>query len=197
MNDYNDELKKQLNQKNNVLLYQENLRQYYQNRNKNIKAAYIQTPRKGKTAYEQMVKTFDKDNVTKNKTISKLLEEIIKEAEKEVIHLYIDNFEQLSKRELENYKELEQEDNIIFIANIKTDKEFIDSEFLNKFVLFNSENFAGNRSHSINITYVLLLLFSLLVFLTFLKIQLTLLRYIISGLWFTLLMYRSFYYMTK
>ena len=113
------------------------------------------------------------------------------------LYIFIDNFEQLSKRELQNYKELEQQENIHFIANINEDKQFIDEEFLNKFVILDEKEFKNNRSQSININYVILLLLSFLIFLLFIRLQLSLLRYIVSGLWFTLLMYRSFYYISR
>ena len=115
---------------------------------------------------------------------------------KQQLHIYLDHFEQMSNRELQNYKELEQQENICLIANMEEDKEFIDEDFLNKFIILNDEYY-NNRSQSININYVLLLLISLLVFLLFLKIQLSMIRFIVSALWFTLLMYRSFYYLTR
>ncbi len=197
MNNTYDEITAQLQKGNNVLLYREELYEYYKNLNKEHKAVYISTPKKGKTAFEQIIKSIDKEHEIKNKTISKLMEEIIESSKYESLYLCIDNFEQLSKRELQNYKELERQENIKLIANINEDKQFIDDTFLDKFVILNEHEFRNNRSQSINLNYVLLLLLSFLIFLLFIRIQLSLLRYIVSGLWFTLLMYRSFYYISK
>ena len=197
MNKTYDEITKQLQKDNNVLLYREELYEHYKNLNKKHKTVYISTPKKGKTAFEQIIKSIDKEHEVKNKTISKLIEEIIESSKYERLYLCIDNFEQLSKRELQNYKELERQENIKIIANINEDKQFIDDTFLDKFVILNEHEFKNNRSQSINLNYVLLLLLSFLIFLLFIRIQLSLLRYIVSGLWFTLLMYRSFYYISK
>lgn len=191
-----NQINEQIKKGNNVLMYKEELYTHYQKRDKRYKAIYISTPKKGKTAFEQILKKLDNDAQTKNKTISKLIEEIIEQTRKQQLHIYLDHFEQMSNRELQNYKELEQQENICLIANMEEDKEFIDEDFLNKFIILNDEYY-NNRSQSININYVLLLLISLLVFLLFLKIQLSMIRFIVSALWFTLLMYRSFYYLTR
>lgn len=197
MNEINEKIIKQLEKHNNLLLYKEELHEHFKAVNKKYNAVYISTPKKGKTAFEQILKTLDNNSNTKNKTISKLLQEIIEETKNKRLCIFVDNFEQLSKRELQNYKELEQQENIVLIVNINEDKEFIDEDFLNKFVIFNESSFKNNRSQSININYVILLLLSFLIFLLFLRIQLSLLRYIVSALWFTLLMYRSFYYISR
>lgn len=191
-----NQINEQIKKGNNVLMYKEELYTHYQKKDKRYKAIYISTPKKGKTAFEHILKKLDNDAQTKNKTISKLIEEIIEQTRKQQLHIYLDHFEQMSNRELQNYKELEQQENICLIANMEEDKEFIDEDFLNKFIILNDEYY-NNRSQSININYVLLLLISLLVFLLFLKIQLSMIRFIVSALWFTLLMYRSFYYLTR
>lgn len=197
MNEINEKIMEQLEKHNNVLLYKEDLHEHFKEFNTEYYSVYISTPKKGKTAFEQILKKLDKDSNTKNKTISKLLQEIIEECENKRLYIFVDNFDQLSKRELQNYKELEQQKNIFLIVNINEDREFIDEEFLNKFVIINESSFKNNRSQSININYVILLLLSFLIFLLFLRIQLSLLRYIVSALWFTLLMYRSFYYISR
>lgn len=197
MNEINEKIMEQLEKHNNVLLYKEDLHEHFKEFNTEYYSVYISTPKKGKTAFEQILKKLDNDSNTKNKTISKLLQEIIEESENKKLYIFVDNFDQLSKRELQNYKELEQQKNIFLIVNINEDREFIDEEFLNKFVIINESSFKNNRSQSININYVILLLLSFLIFLLFLRIQLSLLRYIVSALWFTLLMYRSFYYISR
>lgn len=196
MNEVNEEIIKQLEKHNNILLYKEELYEHHNKLKQNYNTIYISTPKKGKTAFQQILKKLDKTKENKNKTISQLMEEIKEETKYKQLYICIDNFEQLSRRELPNYKELEQHENILMIANINEDKEFIDEEFLDNFVIVNHK-FKNNRSQSINITYVILLSLSFLIFLLFLRIQLSMIRFIVSGLWFTLLMYRSFYYISK
>jgi len=191
------EIIKQLSNNNNILLYKENLHKIYTNIKTTHNTTYITTPKKGKTAFEQILKQTDKKTTTKNKTISQLIENIKENTKDKQLTICIDNFEQLTKREHDNYKELIQQENIQFIANINEDKEFIDNKLLDNFIILNKEEYLTNRSQSININYVLLLLLSFLIFLLFLRIQLSMIRYIISGLWFTLLMYRTIYYITK
>ncbi len=197
MDNLYEEIIKQLEDNNNVLIYKENLYEEYAKINQKYNAIYISTPKKGKTAFEQILKKVDNTTTIKNKTISGIIEEIKDKTRYKTLIICMDNFEQLSRRELQSYKELEQEKYIFFVANINEDKEFIDNKFLDKFVIVNEIEFRSNRSQSININYVILLLLSFLMFILFLRIQLSMLRYIVSALWFTLLMYRSFYYISK
>ncbi|MBO7718814.1 MAG: hypothetical protein J6S29_01530 [Methanosphaera sp.] len=190
------EINKQLAKHNNVLLYNEDLHKYYKIRDKSMKTIYISTPKKGKTAFEAMLKKVDNEATVKNKTISKLIEQINEKTKNERLIVYVNSFEQLTLRELTYYKELEENENIQFVANITRDKKFIDEEFLQKFAILNEEYY-NNRSQSINITYPLLLVLSLLVFLFFLRLQLSLINYLVNTLWFTLLMYRTIYYITR
>lgn len=190
------QIQQQIEKGNNILLYKQELYKLYEKRDKSYKAVYISTPKKGKTAIENIIKRLDKEYITKNKTISKLIEEILEKTQEEQLIIYINYFEQLSKRELLYYKELELSDNIQLIANIEEDRKFIDEEFLKKFILL-SDQYKDNRIQSINITYTLLFLMTILVFLLFLRLQLSIIGYIISALWFSFLMYRTFYYITR
>ena len=197
MNNTYEQILEQIAKGNNTLLYKQDLYEHHKKLETEYNTVYISTPKKGKTAFEQMLKTLDKTAETKNKTISKLIDEITENTRHNTLYLCIDNFEQLSRRELQNYRELEQQENIHIIANINEDRTFIDEEFLDRFVMPDEREFKNNRSQSININYTILLLLSFLIFLLFIRLQLSILRYIVSGLWFTLLMYRSFYYISK
>lgn len=197
MNNTYEQILEQIAKGNNTLLYKQDLYEHHKKLETKYNTVYISTPKKGKTAFEQMLKTLDKTAETKNKTISKLIDEITENTRHNTLYLCIDNFEQLSRRELQNYRELEQQENIHIIANINEDRTFIDEEFLDRFVMPDEREFKNNRSQSININYTILLLLSFLIFLLFIRLQLSILRYIVSGLWFTLLMYRSFYYISK
>ncbi len=197
MTDTIDKLNDQLGKHNNVLTYQQELFEYYKKRNKKIPAVYIISPRKGKTAIESILKALDKTIQTRNKSISKLIEQIRKQVEDKQLHIYIDNFEKLSNRELEYYKELVEVENIQLIVNLQSDKEFVDNEFLKKFIILNPDDYNDNRSHSVSVTYPILLLLALLVFLAFLRLQLSVLSILVSTLWFSFLMYRSFTYMVR
>lgn len=186
----------QIEKHNNVLLYKQELYEYYKKRDKRYRSTYISTPRKGKNAIETVLKKIDDKTQTKNKTISQLIEEIKEKTKKEKMIIYIDNFEQLTNRELSYYQELENTENIIIIANINQDKKFIDEDFLKNFIIL-SDDYYTNRSQSINITYTLLLLLSILIFILFLKLQLSIINYLVNTLWFTLLMYRTIYYISR
>ncbi|MBE6488024.1 MAG: hypothetical protein E7Z86_04870 [Methanosphaera stadtmanae] len=196
MKDLLNQIQQQLQKGNNILVYKQELYKLYEKRDKSFKAVYISTPKKGKTAIENIIKQVDSEYITKNKTISKLIEEILEKTKDEQIIIYINYFEQLSQRELVYYKELESSNNIKIVANIQEDRKFIDEEFLKKFVLLNDE-YNDNRIQSINITYTILFIMAILVFLLFLRLQLSMIGYIVSALWFSFLMYRTFYYITK
>jgi len=196
MKDSLNQIQQQLQKGNNILVYKQELYKLYEKRDKSFKAVYISTPKKGKTAIENIIKQVDSEYITKNKTISKLIEEILEKTKDEQIIIYINYFEQLSQRELVYYKELESSNNIKIVANIQEDRKFIDEEFLKKFVLLNDE-YNDNRIQSINITYTILFIMAILVFLLFLRLQLSMIGYIVSALWFSFLMYRTFYYITK
>ena len=192
-----NEIIKQIENNNNILLYKQDLYKTYTNLKKQYQSIYISTPKKGKVAFQQILNKTSNKKDTKNKTISQIIEDIKQNTKHTKTIIYINNFEQLTRRELENYKELIQQENIQFIANINEDKEFIDNQLLDNFIILNKEEYQNNRSQSININNTILLLLSFLILLLFLRIQLSPLRYIISGLWFTLLMYRTIYYLTK
>lgn len=196
MKDLLNQIQQQLQKGNNILVYKQELYKLYEKRDKSYKAVYISTPKKGKTAIENIIKQVDSEYITKNKTISKLIEEILEKTKDEQIIIYINYFEQLSQRELVYYKELESSNNIKIVANIQEDRKFIDEEFLKKFVLLNDE-YNDNRIQSINITYTILFIMAILIFLLFLRLQLSMIGYIVSALWFSFLMYRTFYYITK
>jgi len=196
MKDLLNQIQQQLQKGNNILVYKQELYKLYEKRDKSFKAVYISTPKKGKTAIENIIKQVDSEYITKNKTISKLIEEILEKTKDEQIIIYINYFEQLSQRELVYYKELESSNNIKIVANIQEDRKFIDEEFLKKFVLLNDE-YNDNRIQSINITYTILFIMAIMVFLLFLRLQLSMIGYIVSALWFSFLMYRTFYYITK
>ena len=192
-----NEIIKQIENNNNILLYKQDLYKTYTKLKKQYQSIYISTPKKGKVAFQQILNKTSNKKDTKNKTISQIIEDIKQNTKHTKTIIYINNFEQLTRRELENYKELIQQENIQFIANINEDKEFIDNQLLDNFIILNKEEYQNNRSQSININNTILLLLSFLILLLFLRIQLSPLRYIISGLWFTLLMYRTIYYLTK
>lgn len=196
MQDIATQIKEQINKNNNVLLYNEKLYDYYKKDDKSIKSVYISTPRKGKMAFELMLKKQDKDAQVKNQTISKLVEQIQENTKSEKLLIYLDSFQQLSQRELIYYKELERNININFIVNMTEDKKFIDEDFLDKFIILNDEYY-NNRSQSINVTYPMLLLLSFLIFIFFLRLQLSVIKFLVNTLWFTLLMYRTIYYISR
>lgn len=196
MQDIATQIKEQINKNNNVLLYNEKLYDYYKKGDKSIKSVYISTPRKGKMAFELMLKKQDKDAQVKNQTISKLVEQIQENTKSEKLLIYLDSFQQLSQRELIYYKELERNININFIVNMTEDKKFIDEDFLDKFIILNDEYY-NNRSQSINVTYPMLLLLSFLIFIFFLRLQLSVIKFLVNTLWFTLLMYRTIYYISR
>jgi len=179
----------------NVLVYSEDLYLYYNKFDTNDFKVYISTPKNGKNAFESILKSVDKTENTNNKTISKLIELTIKKTGDKRLVLFIDNFQQLTRRELNHYKELEKQENICIVANMTEDKDFIDEEFLDNFTIL-SDEFYNNRSQSVNIKHTILLLLSLLIFILFLKLQLGTLRFLVNTLWFTLLMYRTFHYFT-
>ena len=87
--------------------------------------------------------------------------------------------------------------NIYLIVNIVEDKDFVDDEFLQNFIIIDTNEYTSNRAHSINVKYTLLLILSLFIFFLFLRVQLSITSFLVSTLWFTLLMYRSFYYITR
>ena len=138
------EINKQLEKGNNVLLYNEDLYKYYKKHDSKITATYISTPKKGKTAFESILKKMDKTSIVSNKTISKIIEQICEKTTDKKLIIYINSFEHLSQRELPYYKELEENKKIQMIVNIASDKKFIDEEFLKKFVILTDEYY-NNR----------------------------------------------------
>lgn len=71
-----EQINKELEKHNNVLLYNKYLYRYYKKHENDLNAIYISTPKKEKTAFEAMLKRADRKAIVKNKTISKLIEQI-------------------------------------------------------------------------------------------------------------------------
>lgn len=195
MNNMHDKIQQYIKKDKHLLLYKQPLYNIYKIHDKKYNPIYISTPKKGKTAIELILKKVD-EKQHKNMTISSLIDEINKQTEDKQLHIFLDHFEHLTRRELTYYRQLSENKNITIIANITEDQDLIDEEFLQKFIIVD-DKFYTNRSLSINKQFSLLLVFTILVFLLFLKIQLSIVGIIVSTLWFTFLMYRSFYYMIR
>ncbi len=194
MTNQDKQIERQLQNYNNILLYKQDLYKYYKKYKNTLNSIYISTPKKGKTAIENILHQTDNTSQTKNKTISKLIEEIITNTKDNKLYIFLDHLEQLSLRELEYYQELKQAKNIHIIANIQQDKQIVDENFIKNFIIINQSEYNQNRTQSINVTYTILLILSVIVFLAFIRTRLSLVGYLVSALWFTLLMYRSFSY---
>lgn len=197
-----DDILEYLEEGNNVLLYREDLYRVFSENKGERSWAYVSNPRKGKTAINDIVNVLTPGRVTKGLSIAQLLDIINKyslESDDKVV-LWIDNFEKLTKRTLEYYVELVCMKNVYLVCNIVSDdEEFISPQFFDDhtFVILNGDEYAGSRAMSVNVKFTLLLLLSVFTFFLFVRVQLSHMGFLVSALWFSLLMYRSFYYVTR
>ncbi|MDO5851665.1 MAG: hypothetical protein Q4Q23_04180 [Methanobacteriaceae archaeon] len=193
---YITEINEQLEKDNNVILFKQDLKKYHKYYQKKYNTIYISTPKIGKIALENILRIKYKktDKELKNKTAMQLISEINKETKGLII--FLDAFEQLSLREQEYYKQLALNNQIKYVVNTNTQPTKTNKEFFKKFILINMEDFQDDRTQSINITYTILFLISLIIFLLIIKLELNKTSLIINSLWFTLLMYRTFTYIT-
>lgn len=186
----------------NVLLYQEDIYPLFAENRGNSSWAFISNPKKGKTAISDVVRILIPDHVVKNLSVAQLLDVICdyaKSSEDRVI-LWVDNFDRVNKRTLEYYVDLVAMANVYLVCNIVDDEEeFINPSFFDDygFVILANEEYSNSRAKSINVKFTLLLILSVFTFLLFIRVQLSLVGYLVSALWFSLLMYRSFYYITR
>lgn len=197
-----DELTGYLGENHNVLMYQQGIYELFSDNRGEHPWAFISNPKKGKTALSDVVKVLDKGRVTKSLSVAQLLDiisDIARESTDESVVLWIDNFDRVNKRTLEYYQDLRDMGNVLLVCNIVGDEEeFIDSSFFDEtFVILNSDEYSESRARSINVKFTLLLLLSVFTFLLFVRVQLSHVGYLVSALWFSLLMYRSFYYVTR
>lgn len=187
---------------NNVLLYKENIYTIFSENRGGSSWAYISNPKKGKTAIMDVVKILVPGRVVKGLSVAALLDIIndyARDSEDAVV-LWVDNFERVNKRTLEYYTDLAGMANVYMICNIVSDEdEFIYPQFFDDFtfVILNSDEYSSSRARSVNIKFSLLLVLSVFTFLLFVRVQLSHVGYLVSALWFSLLMYRSFYYITR
>ena len=190
-----------INQHNNVLLYKQEtlLYEIYQSKTRGDTWAYISNPRQGKYALEIVLQIFREEKIMKNMSVANILDEIsqIARNKKTPLILFVNYFENINKRTITYYQDLINMGNIYLIVNIVEDKDFVDDEFLQNFIIIDTNEYTSNRAHSINVKYTLLLILSLFIFFLFLRVQLSITSFLVSTLWFTLLMYRSFYYITR
>lgn len=186
----------------NVLLYQEDIYPLFAENRGSSSWAFISNPKKGKTAISDVVRILMPDYVVKNLSVAQLLDVICdyaKSSEDRVI-LWVDNFDRVNKRTLEYYVDLVAMANVYLVCNIVDDEEeFINPSFFDDygFVILANEEYSNSRAKSINVKFTLLLILSVFTFLLFIRVQLSLVGYLVSALWFSLLMYRSFYYITR
>ncbi len=193
-----DDIHKQLEENHNVLLYHEDIYSFYSKYKIKQRWVYISSPSKGKRAIEIILNTIEPEYKIKNESVAKLLDEISTVATDDKIVVFIDNFEQINRRTLEYYTDLVNMKNILLVANINNeDKEFIDMSLLENFMILNNEIYPFNHENSINIRFTILFILSVLVFLLFIRLQLSIIGYLVSSLWFAFLMYRSFYYISR
>lgn len=190
------EVTQQIDNKHNIILYNQDINQLYKTLQEKYNSTYITTPKRGKNALEIIIHDINPEYITKNIPAANLLDEINSCTKTKPLIIFINYFEQTTKNTLTYYQNLINMKNIQIVANIAEDVEFIDEKFLENFVIL-GDKYQNNRSNSININYTLLLLISLLVFLLFIRLQLSVIGYLVSALWFTLLMYRSFSYITR
>ena len=197
-----DDVWQYIEEGNNVLMYKENIYQLFSENRGTSSWAYISNPKKGKTAIMDVVKVLLPDRVVKGLSVAELMD-IINDYAREsddALVLWIDNFERVNKRTLEYYTDLAGMANVYMVCNIVSDEEeFIYPQFFDDFtfVILNSDEYSNSRARSVNIKFSLLLLLSVFTFLLFIRVQLSLVGYLVSALWFSLLMYRSFYYITR
>lgn len=196
-----EDIFKLINQHNNVLLYKQEtlLYEIYQSKTRGDTWAYISNPRQGKYALEIVLQIFREEKIMKNMSVANILDEIsqIARNKKTPLILFVNYFENINKRTITYYQDLINMGNIYLIVNIVEDKDFVDDEFLQNFIIIDTNEYTSNRAHSINVKYTLLLILSLFIFFLFLRVQLSITSFLVSTLWFTLLMYRSFYYITR
>lgn len=197
-----DDIIEYLDTGSNVLMYKQNIYQLFAENKGTSSWAYVSNPKKGKTALSDIVKVLIPGRVVKSLSVAELLDIIsdyAKESEDMVV-LWVDNFERLNKRTLEYYVELVCMNNVYLVCNIVSEEEeFISPSFFDDytFVILNSEEYEASRARSVNVKFTLLLILSVFTFILFVRVQLSLVRYLVSALWFSLLMYRSFYYITR
>lgn len=190
------EVTQQIDKKNNIILYNEDINHLYKRLQEKYNSTYITTPKRGKNALEIIIHDINPEYITKNIPAADLLDTINNYTKTKPLIIFINYFEQTTKNTLTYYQNLVNMENIQIVANIVEDTEFIDEKFLENFIIL-GDKYQNNRSNSININYTLLLLISLLVFLLFIRLQLSVIGYLVSALWFTLLMYRSFSYIAR
>lgn len=197
-----DDVWQHLEEGSNVLLYKQNIYQLFSENKGSSSWAFVSNPKKGKTAISDIVKVLVPGRVVKGLSVAELMDIIYDYAREseDMVVLWVDNFERLNKRTLEYYVELVSMANVYLVCNIVAeDEEFISPSFFDyfTFVILNSDEYSSSRAMSVNVKFTLLLLLSVFTFILFVRVQLSLVRYLVSALWFSLLMYRSFYYITR
>lgn len=197
-----DDVWQHLEEGSNVLLYKQNIYQLFSENKGSSSWAFVSNPKKGKTAISDIVKVLVPGRVVKGLSVAELMDIIYDYAREseDMVVLWVDNFERLNKRTLEYYVELVSVANVYLVCNIVAeDEEFISPSFFDDFtfVILNSDEYSSSRAMSVNVKFTLLLLLSVFTFILFVRVQLSLVRYLVSALWFSLLMYRSFYYITR
>lgn len=191
-----DDIHKQIEENKNVLLYNQDIYSFYSEYKIKQKWVFISSPSKGKRAIEIILSTIKPEYKIKNESVAKLIDEIGTVSTKEKIVIFVDNFEHINKRTVEYYTDLINMKNILLVVNVNDEEIDLDMNILENFVILNHD-LDLNRNNSVNIRFSILFILSVLVFLLFMRLQLSIVGYLVSSLWFSFLMYRSFYYISR
>lgn len=191
-----DEIHKQIEENHNVLLFNTDIYTFYSEYKVKQKWVFISSPSKGKRAIEIILNTIEPDYKIKNESVAKLLDDISIVSRNDKIVIFVDNFEYVNKRTAEYYNDLINMKNVLLVVNINDDEIDLNMDMLRNFVILNQDlNF--NRNSSVNIRFTILFILSVFIFLLFMRLQLSIIGYLVSSLWFSFLMYRSFYYISR
>ena len=183
----------------NILFYNKDVYQYYNKLKDDYLCIFFDEPIPIRINLIGILKTINPDYKFSigRITIVELREVIQKELESKNLIILFNNFEKLNKTALNVYTNLNTNRNIKFICNFKNRFRNEAYTFYKTFNFINKEDYPYEENlKKINITYSIYAILSLICLLIYIKTSISfyIVTFIIGGIWFALIIFRTLMY---
>lgn len=190
--------------KNNIILYNENVYNYYNKLSDEFDCIYLKDPVPIKKQLIEIIEKISdyKKSKLNRMTVSDLKNLLVEQLDDEFLVIMFNRFEKITKKAVEVYVYINNNSNIIFLAsfNGKFNKDAY--FFFKKFKILNKDEYKEKNKDTINVTYPLYIFISVICFAVYLKFGLSLgilgtLYYpivILGAIWFAFLVFRTLTY---
>ncbi|RJS48532.1 MAG: hypothetical protein CIT03_07505 [Methanobacterium sp.] len=184
---------------NNILLYQEEVEDYYQLLSEKYKCILLREPTPLKYNLQKCVKCVsnEEDEVINKLNQPELRDKLLEELGDDILIIFFNHFQVLTWKSAHTLHTLWQSGQVIFFCSFNYHFKQEIYRFYQTFTLINKEEYEKDTGkNEINITYPLYLVVGILIFLAYLRSASTaaIATMLLGAAWFSFLMVRSMMY---